>query len=386
MRKYNGFARVRISRVALLAVIVTACASRGGYEESSVKSLPETGPIPAASSPRREAPVDEAPKAPVAVRVEAPYRYVVKQGDTLWDIANHFMRDAWQWPEVWVVNPRVENPHLIYPGDVLYLYYKDGRPQIAKQEPALEVERVSPQVREHPLDEAIPAIPLDAIRTFLNGPRILSRRDFEQAPYVVEFQNEHVIAGSNTGIYAAKVPRGEAFVYAIVRRGQAYRDPDTNELIGWEAIPVGQAEVSRYDDPLTTLWVTESQREVRIGDRLVPVRAEEYESHFFPHAPGGPVGGRIISVFDGVSQIAQYQIVAINRGAMHGIEPGHVLAVYQTGRKVPDPYSGNRVKLPDEYAGTLMVFRVHPRLSYGLIMKAERAIHVLDRVDRPRLD
>lgn len=389
MRKYNGFAPARILIAALLGVALAACGGRAPYADSSVKSLSGDGDAAEPAPATRTAPARPAPRAaaePVETVVEAPYRYVVKKGDTLWDIAQHFLRDAWQWPEVWVVNPRVDNPHLIYPGDVLHLIYKDGRPRVTREVAVTNVERISPQVRENPLNEAIPAIPIDVIRNFLIGPRLMSLQELERAPYIVEFMSEHVISGSNTGVYAAKVPRDEAFVYSIVRRGEPYRDPETGKHIGYEAIQVGQAEVTRYGPSVTSLWVTESLREVRIGDRLVPVLAEEYQANFFPHAPDREINGRLISVFDGVSQIGQYQIVTINRGAVHGMEPGHVLAINQAGRVVDDPYQSKRIQLPDEYAGLLMLFRIHPRLSYGLVMEAERAIHVLDKVERPVRD
>lgn len=394
MRKYNGFASARILALALLGLAVAACGGKAPYADSSVKSL--SGEAPSAAESDRAAPRTQAAPsaaarpdrdaAPVVTEVRAPYRYVVKKGDTLWGIAQHFLRDAWQWPEVWVVNPRVDNPHLIYPGDVLHLIYKDGRPRVTKAVAVSNVERMSPQVRENPLNEAIPAIPIDVIRNFLKGPRLMSRRELERAPYIVEFTSEHVISGSNTGVYAAKVPRGEAFVYSIVRLGEPYHDPESNTHIGYEAIQVGQAEVTRYGPEVTSLWVTESLREVRIGDRLVPVLADEFKANFFPHSPDGPVDGRIISVYDGVSQIGQYQIVTVNRGAIHGMEPGHVLAINQAGRSIRDPYEGGRLQLPDEYAGLLMLFKIHARLSYGLVMEAERAIHVLDKVERPEAD
>lgn len=376
MRKYNGSGHGPIGAAVLLLALLAGCAS----------TPPEPAAPPAPTPPAQAEPqapeAEHEPSAPaVRTRVQAPYRYVVKPGDTLWDIANHFLLDPWQWPEVWVVNPKVSNPHLIYPGDVLYLYVRDGRPQIAR---ALKVERVSPQIRELPLDQAIPAIGLDVLQTFLRGPRLLEPGDFEQAPYIVEFTREHLIAGSNSGVYAVKVPDDGTFTWAIVRRGQHYVDPDTGAMLGYEAIPVGTAELRRRDGVVTTLWITQSHREVRIGDRLVPVRDDEYPARFFPHAPAQPVGGRIISVFDGVAQIGQFQIVAINRGALHGLEPGHVLGVYQSGRRARDPYGARSIPLPDEFAGTVLVYKVHPRLSYALVMEVDRAIHVLDRVDRPR--
>lgn len=371
MGKYNGFARAPMPFGIALALAIAGCAST----PEPVAPPPKPAPVAPITTPA------PAP-APVRVRSAAPLRYVVKKGDTLWDIAAHFIRDPWQWPEVWVVNRQVKNPHLIYPGDVLELRWLDGKPQVVRTESA--VERMSPQVREIPLDQAVPAIPIDAIRNFLRGPRLVTPEELAAAPVVVAFDEDRVIAGAGTDVYVTNLKSQEYQAYSVIQVGEPYVDPDNGELLGYEAIPQATAEVKDYGGEVATLDLVESFRETRIGSRLLPIAAEEFQANFFPHAPDKPVNGKIISVFDGVSQIGQFQIVALNRGALHGMEPGHVLSIFQTGRKVKDPINGGVVRLPDQYAGMLMVFKVSGRLSYGLVMSAERAIHILDRVDKPR--
>lgn len=315
----------------------------------------------------------------VALRARAPASYVVKKGDTLWDIASHFLLDPWQWPEIWYVNDQVRNPHLIYPGDVLRLMEVDGRTRIG-----LDVERVSPQVRAALLESAIPTIPIEAIRDFLRGPRLVTPEQLRAAPYLLAFVDEHLLGADGNLIYVRNLAAGEPYNYALVRQGQVYRDPDDGQTIGYEAQPIGDAEIKEYGSPAVAL-LARTQREARIGDRLLPVEDEPFLADFLPHAPPQPVGGRIIAAFDGVSQISQYQIVAINRGRAHGLEPGHVLQILQLGDKVVDPYGRDRIQLPDQPAGQLLVFKTEDRLSFGLVMSVTRPAHVLDKVEKPRL-
>lgn len=316
-----------------------------------------------------------APSA-VPVREDAPLRYVVKEGDTLWDIAEHFLRDPWYWPELWYVNPEIDNPHLIYPGDLLQLVWVDGRPQLRR------VERLSPQIRELPLESAVPTIPIEAIRQFLRGPRLVTEEELAQAPYIVQFLDEHLIGGSGNLAYIRRADPAKGRDLNIVRLGDTYLDPDSGELLGYEAIPVGRVEVRVFDDISTTL-ITHSYREALVGDRLLPLDETVLTADFQPHAPDHEVDGRIISVYDGVSEIGQYAIVTLNRGTRENIEPGHVLDIYKSGRRARDPVTRERLTLPPVKAGTLLVFKVEDRVSFGLVMQATRAINLLDRVRTP---
>ena len=353
------------------AVLVAACAS-------TPAPAPAPAPAAAAAAP---APLPRTTPAP-AIKDTAPLRYIVKKGDTLWDIASYFLRDPWLWPEVWYVNPQVRNPHLIFPGDELLLVYADGRPQVTRVGGGIE--RLSPRVRATPLEAAIPAIPIDAIRNFLNGPRLVDRDVLRSAPYIVDFVGEHLLGGRGNPVFVKGMDPAGITSYQTVREGDAYRDPDDGRVIGIEAIPVGQSEVSQFGKPSIVNMLT-SVREVRIGDRLLPLEAEVFDANFYPHAPDIEIDGSIISVYDGVSQIGQYAIVAMNRGAADGLEPGHVLSVFQAGRRVDDPYGGvfDSVQLPALNAGTLLVFKTYDQLSYGLVMEAYRPVHVLDKVRNP---
>ena len=321
----------------------------------------------------------------VVLNPNHPDRYVVVKGDTLWDISARFLRDPWLWPEVWYVNPQIENPHLIYPGDIISLVYVDGQPQLRLQRGGRPTIKLSPRVRAERIDQAIPTIPIDAIKQFLTRPLVVEKDELANAPYIVESADEHLITGAGDRIYVRGIDGEDYRSYNVVRPGDAYVDPDTGEVLGYEALFLADAQVQRFGDP-ATLKVVRSEREAGIGDRLVPVLNEEIHTTFYPRAPEGSVDGRIISVVDGVSQIGQYAVVTINRGKREGLEPGHVLRVWQAGETIIDQVSArknDKVTLPDEEAGLLLVFRSFDKVSFGLVMEATRPIHVLDKVTNP---
>ncbi len=322
----------------------------------------------------------------VALQPDRPDRYVVKKGDTLWDISSLFLQDPWRWPEIWHVNPQIENPHLIYPGDVIALVFgADGRPQLQLLR-GRQSATLSPRVRSTPLREAISPIPMDAIAQFLTDSRaILSPNELDQAPYIIESMDSHLIAGPGDKIYVRAIPDRTATRFSVYRPGEAYKRPSTGEVLGYEALYVGAATLQRAGDP-ATLELSRTVRETLIGDRLLPIAEEKIQQNFIPHPPASEVEGQILSVFDGVSQIGQYQVVVLDLGATDGMEEGTVLAVYQRGSYVRDVVSNRRderVLLPDERSGIVMVFRPFERVSYALVMKAERPIHINDAVRNP---
>ena len=335
----------------------------------------------------------------VALKPDHPSRYVVQRGDTLWDIAGRFLRDPWLWPEIWDVNPAVRNPHLIYPGDELILSFRDGQPvlqvqrggqprqapaDVSPERTATGVVKLRPRVRELPLDAtSIPPIPVDAIAQFLSRPGILTDQELSEAPYIVSLGPEHLIAGAGYRVYARGLPSDESVGYAVYRRGKAFRDPDRGgEILGYEALHVADARLEEHGDP-ASLALTTSTREVLIGDRVLPVNEKEVVTRFLPRAPSDPLDGKIIAVVDGVTQIGQHQTVVLNLGTRDGVEEGHVMAVYQLGEIVRDPFAKETVTLPNARAGVVMVFRPFERVSYALVMEAQRAMHVRDIVTNP---
>ena len=312
-------------------------------------------------------------------RTDHPDRYVVKKGDTLWDISSRFLNNPWYWPEIWHVNPQVSNPHLIYPGDELALVYIDGKPYLTKTSNG--VVKLSPQVRSEPIDTPIPAIPLDAIDSFLTKTRIVTEEELNGAPYVLEGTEGRIVMGALDRLYA----RGEAPAKSVgvFRRSRAYTDPDTGEFLGLEARSIGDGNVIDEDGDILTVALTRTREEVRIEDRLLAREDRRINTAFTPSAPDEQIEGKMIAVENGVTQIGQYNVVVLNRGQRDGLEVGNVLAVLQAGNMARDPVTREMVQLPDERAGLLMVFQTYDKLSYGLILQATRALSVGDKVVNP---
>ena len=316
-----------------------------------------------------------------------PERYVVQKGDTLWDISAMFLRDPWYWPEIWDVNPQVENPHLIYPGDVLSLVFVNGKPQLRLERGVAQggTEKLSPRVREQSLAEAIPTIPRDVIGAFLSKGRVLEKNEIDDLPYIVAIREGHMIGAAGNDLYVRGDVGAVKQPYSVVHVGEPLRDPDDGDVVGYQGLYVGDGHITRGGDP-ATLFLTDSQREALAGDRLVSADAD-LPLAFTPRPPPKPVEGTIISVVDGVYQIGQYQVVVINRGTRDGLEPGHVLTVWEAGEKVRDRHASGllprKVRLPDERTGVSMVFRTYERVSYALIMEATSEIHVFDKVRNP---
>jgi LysM repeat protein len=338
------------------------------------------------------APATEANRGPIAMNPNAPDSYVVKRGDTLWGIAKVFLRDPWYWPEIWQVNPQVQNPHLIYPGDTLRLVYVDGRPTIQLERG--DVARAVPRIRSEPLQTAVTTIPYETVAAFMSKPTVLTKEQIKTAPYVLSTLDSHVVTAEGNVVYARGFasPAALGTHYNVVRVGDALRDPDDNKIVGYDGIFTGAGHITRGGDP-ATLIMTESARETEPGDKLL-VGGVDVPLDFIPSAPKTKLKGRIIAVTDGVTVIGQYEVVVINRGAVDGLAPGNVLAVFQAGEVVRDTANrgflntgsrlfSTKVRLPDERSGTFMVFKTFDHLSYGLIMEATDLIRVADRVENP---
>lgn len=336
------------------------------------------------------------PSVRIALRDDVPGQYVVKKGDTLWDIASLFLRDPWLWPEIWYFNPQIDNPHLIYPGDILTLVYVDGQPQLRLVrdgtgevlEPTLPANiprtTLEPRIRTEDLKQAIPTIPVASIEPFLTMPRVITKEELDNSPYIVSSQDAHLINATGNTIYARRLQYHDDVRYHIFRPGRKFIDPKTKRILGYETTLVSEAKLIATGDP-ATLTITRSIRETLNGDRILPAEKGKISYNFIPHPPSSDVEGQIIALIDALSHTAQRQVVVLNLGESD-VDIGTVLAIDQVGSVVRDPYSGRgnrRVKLPDVRAGLLMVFRVFDQVSYGLIVDTTRTVHLNDRVLNP---
>ncbi|RLA24296.1 MAG: peptidoglycan-binding protein [Gammaproteobacteria bacterium] len=312
-----------------------------------------------------------------------PDKYVVVKGDTLWDISAKFLRDPWLWPSVWKHNGQIKNPHLIYPGDVITFCFIDGKPMLCVN--TSDQRMLYPHMRSTDATDAIPMIPADAIGPYLSSPKVVTKDELENSPYIVDFAGEHIVAGEGDQIFVRTILKPEYLAYTTYRPGDTYIDPETDEILGYEAEYIADNVIINLGDP-ATLTITNSDKEVRRGDRLMPTSEENVVFDYFPAPPSKFIQGSIISVLNGVTQIGTYDIIVLSKGAQDGLKPADILTIMQKGKLIPDPFHKNKnemVKLPDQKAGIAMVFRVFERVSYALVMHATRNIRVLDMVQTP---
>ncbi len=372
-----------------------------------------------------EVTADLNPVAVAAIRENTPRQYIVKSGDTLWAIAGHFLNDPWYWPELWAKNPQINNPHLIYPGDIISLIYVNGQPvfqvsrngqvvsssagtelpqttetQAVATTPPPETDvfeqvhtggplrrvKLSPRIRSTDLKESIKTIPIDAIEQFTTQPQVIALEEWEEAPYIIGSDDEHLILSQGNRIYIRGELDKERLRYNIYRKGSKLIDPKSGDLLGHEVIYAGEARITKYDSPASAR-ISKAKREIIVGDRLLISESAGISNMFFPRPPEMDVDGQIISLFDAISGIAQYQIAVINLGKRDGLEVGNILSTYTKGETVRDRFEEREgqinIKLPNERSGMLMLFKVFDRVSYGLILEAGRVIRRLDQVRTP---
>jgi LysM repeat protein len=327
----------------------------------------------------------------------APDSYTVKRGDTLWDISKLFLKSPWRWPELWGMNlDQIRNPHLIYPGQQLFLDKSNGRARLRVGQapgPGGTV-KLRPRVRSSAADDgAISSIPFNLIEPFLNEAVIFGANELDGAPRIVAAREGRVLIGRGDTAYV-RGDLGTQRDFRIFREPVPLRDPTTDEVLGYEAKYVGSAEYTRPGETRSnagkaevvpaTFTVTSIRQEAGVGDRLSPVPPNEF-SNYAPHAPQGAMAGQIVSVYGEALQAGQNQIVALNRGTRDGMERGHVLALWRDGITTIDATDPSRptIKLPDERHGTLFVFRVFDRMSYALILTVKEPVKRGDRFTQP---
>jgi len=371
----------------------------------------------------------------------APDKYVVVKGDTLWDISGKFLKDPWRWPQIWKMNrEEIKNPHWIYPGDMIVLDRSGKEPHLSLvkgSKDGMETVKLSPGVRATEIrNEAVPSIPIRVIHPFLSQPRVVAKGALDDAPFILGSNVERVVLGSGDDAFATGGKPGVTR-WNVLRPGKALKDPETGEVLGYEVEYLGDARTLVEGAP-QKIRITQSVREILPKDKLVEADSST-PFEYVPHAPENKIRGRIISAYGGLSDSGRYQTVVINRGSRDGLEPGHVLAVYREGLAVtltrdekdrmawvkeksagiPDGgawlysevrclkeggkatydqivdvrnsfrstclgnNSDNAVKLPDTRSGLVMVYRVYHRVSYALIMQSDGPVYLLDSVKNP---
>lgn len=322
-----------------------------------------------------------------AFRDNSPEEYVVVEGDTLWGISERFLESPWLWPEIWHANPDIDNPHLIFPGDVVRMVYIDGQPRLTvdrtvRMGPAGDA-TLKPTIRVLPIEEAIPAVPLDKIASFLSRSRIVMPEEVANAPYILAGPERRIITGLGDHAYARGSFENGMENYNVFREEETYTHPETKELLGVHALGVGGVRIERVDGDIAKILVTRSEEELRGGDVLLTSQERAVDAIFYPSSPDEPFQGEILARDGGVGVMGKLDTVVIVGGEREGLEVGNVLAIYQRGEEVDDPVTGKMVALPDERVGLLMLFRTFEKMSFGIVMEAERPVYVGDRLGNP---
>ena len=377
---------------------------------------------PSTPAPGPAAPAPGPSSAPLAIKADAPDRYVVVPGDTLWGISQRYTDSPWRWPELWNMNrEQIRNPHLIYPGYVIVLDRE--RAQLSIGAPGTErapgaaptptpgvppsaapttppgttppgtapgTVRLGPRVRAESLaKQEIPSIPPSVIEPFLSRPLVIEPDGLDKAPTIIATQADRVVLAAGNSAYVRGIGAAKDETWHVYRKGVALVDPDTNKTLGYEAVYLGTAQLTRPGDPATVV-LTSAVQEVELGDKLVAAGRPQ-PVNYAPRAPGAQIKGRVIGIYGGVAKVGEagpQQIISINRGKADGVEVGHVFALYNLGGTVRDATKPRnapdaRLQLPDERAGLAFVFRVFDRISYALIMQITRPVSPLDVVQTP---
>jgi hypothetical protein len=323
---------------------------------------------------------------PLELAADAPDPHIVVQGDTLWGIASTFLKDPFRWPELWRMNTeQVKNPHRIYPGQILILDRSGDAPRLKVGNIIGNAVKLGPEVRVEIPPKEIPAIPSGVIEPFLSQPLVINAGDFDTAPRIVATQENRVYTGTGDMIYATSNADPKVGSWHVFRPGRPLKDPDSNEILGSEAIYLGSARPAGELKDVLPLELTSVKLEIGRGDYLVPAERANVIS-YVPHVPTQDINGRVLLIYGGIGEAAVNSVVSLSRGKQDGLEVGHVLAIYRTGPTVTNRFESDEMKthtLPDERIGLAFVFRVFDRVSYALITQARRPVMEGDRIRKP---
>lgn len=309
-----------------------------------------------------------------------PDRHIVVPGDTLWSISGKFLKEPWHWPEIWQLNKdQIRNPHRIYPGDIVVLDRSSGKPRLKIATPL----RLQPQVYSDPVKKEISSIPSSIIEPFISKPLIVEAESLDEVPRIVSGQEDRTFLGNDDQAFITGIPDTKTVDWSIYRPGKALKDPETEEIIGYEAFDLGTARLLQPGSPAIVRIMT-ARQEIGRGDRLMPAPKKDIIA-YVPHAPEKKIGAQIMTIYGGVNEGGKLSIITLNRGARDGLETGHVLALNRHRNAAGRDDDGQKidVQLPDERYGLAFVFRTFDRISYALVMESSRSVIIGDTVTNP---
>lgn len=349
-----------------------------------------------------------AASAPVQIQDNAPDRYTVVRGDTLWGISGRFLKQPWRWPEVWRLNrDQIRNPHLIYPGQVVVLDRNaPGGPRLFIGEMPGErpVVRLSPQIRAEAKEaQPIPSIPPGDIDPFILKDIVIGAEAFADSPQIVRAVDARVALSAADSFYAVGVKAPAGTVFHVYRRGKELRDPSIEprpwwrwhhnepdpQIIGYEATYLGDARLVAVGD-VARFEITRTRQEILVGDYLLPAPPQE-PVRYVPRAPDAQIEARIMTLPTGVAEAGKTSVVTLNRGSKSGLEVGHVLAVFRPSQTFPNPRfkesplnwvpgwprqpdaMPRTLSIPEERVGLVFIYKTFDHVAYGMLMNTGQA-------------
>ena len=344
-----------------------------------------------------------------------PSTYTVRKGDTLWDISARFLKKPWLWPEIWQANPQVKNPHLIYPGDVLSLVYINGQPMLSSSGPHM--------------GQGINTIPLAQIEPFLKKLSIVD--DAKSLPYVIGLEDDRELASAGQLVYVRGMADAQPGMMVQVMRpmhrytrdrdsihsstldfrgDKIHRDYDPedrafhelwtdytrgerNGYCGTELMQQSTGQVTHVQGEIATVLLQGEERDVHVGDRIMPLDAQPYDLQFYPQPPSNPIppDALVLATADGLYGSGPNFVVALSIGSSDGVKNGTTFSIWRPGAIRPDTVAhrnelqqrADKVAMPDEFVGHVMIFRTFDKVSYGLIMDGIKPALVGDKLKHP---
>ena len=350
------------------------------------------------------------------LKPDAPDRYTVERGDTLWGISGRYLDKPWNWPQLWNMNrQQVRNPHRIFPGDVLVLDRATGRLRV-------ETATLTPRVRTEDINSVVPTIQPSVIEPFISRPMVITENELDSAPKIMATEESRVVVGAGNIAYVKGLTKDKGDNWHIYRRGDKLVDPDSGATLGYLGLYLGEARVSQFGD-ISRIEILKSTQEIYTGDSLVPIAKEVPIFAYVPRAPAGQVKGRVMSLNNNLYETGRYSVVSLSKGSKDGLEAGHILALYRSptasryalrtssmlGRTGPTGNDGRRTyyeeqlnvrdspvfsvqkpitesdiaNLPEERYGLVMIFRTFERASFALVMQSNLPVAVDDIFTTP---
>ncbi|QIA62109.1 LysM peptidoglycan-binding domain-containing protein [Vibrio astriarenae] len=306
----------------------------------------------------------------LSIKQDAPKTYTVIKGDTLWEISSLYLDSPWLWPRLWQMNPEIENPHLIYPGDKLSLEWRNGQPMLTLK----PMVKLSPKARKQ-AKPPIKAVREELFLPYLKSHRLLDTQQLHSAERVVGASDgRRYLTDANLIYISGQQPPSRWGIYREMRTF----DVDGREVTALKKIAEG--EVVTSDEELSALSVSIQYQEIMAGDIVLSdIGTEEalLNPTFYPQpGPSGSVS-KILGSLEGSQYSGSNDVVVVSGGRDQGFEQGSMFQLYQKGVSSKlEQHQDKQYQLPSVAVGYLMVIRPYRDYSLALVTQATAPIGI----------